>query len=310
MPPVIYVVGHTAIDHICRIRDFPPPNGSVTIEERKVFFGGGAANIAAGIARLGVPCTLVSAVGDDFSGSDYDRWQKSLGIGQQFFRVEGAHTPTAFMFTNEKGDQITFFEWGASGIFATAPAPALPFVHMATADPDFNVRVAQKARFCTFDPGQDLHKYSAGQLESILSRVAILFANQHEVEGMCRTLGLTKEALSARVPIAVFTAGEAGSDLFMGRDHVHIPAVRVKMADPTGAGDAYRAGFLAAYDRGYAVPDCCRIGSVTASFAVEVPGCQTNLPTWEMVRDRYAAHFGPFPEPSARDSIQAGRDRK
>jgi len=66
---VIYVVGHTAIDHICRVRDLPPPNGSVTIIERKVLFGGGAANIAAGIARLGVPCTLVSAVGDDFSGA-------------------------------------------------------------------------------------------------------------------------------------------------------------------------------------------------------------------------------------------------
>ncbi|MDH7510726.1 MAG: carbohydrate kinase family protein [Methanolinea sp.] len=307
---MIYVVGHTAIDHICRIRDFPPPNGSVTIEERKVFFGGGAANIAAGIVRLGVPCTLVSAVGDDFAGSGYDSWQKSLGIRQQLFRVEGAHTPTAFMFTNERGDQITFFEWGASGIFATAPAPALPFVHMATADPDFNVRVAQNARFCTFDPGQDLHRYSAGQLESILSRVAILFANQHEVEGMCRTLGLTKEALSARVPIAVFTAGAKGSDLFMGTDHVHIPAVRVKMADPTGAGDAYRAGFLAAYHRGYAVPDCCWIGSVTASFAVEVAGCQTNLPTWEMMVARYSAHFGAFPEPSSRDDFEEGRDRE
>jgi ribokinase len=309
MPPVIYVVGHTAIDHICRIRDFPPPNGSVTIEERKVFFGGGAANIAAGIARLGVPCTLISAVGGDFSGSDYDRWQKSLGIRQQFFLVEGAHTPTAFMFTNARGDQITFFEWGASGVFATAPAPALPFVHMATADPDFNVRVAQNARFCTFDPGQDIHRYSAGQLESIISRVAILFANQHEVEGMCRILGQTREALSARVPIAVFTAGVDGSDLFMGKVHFHIPAVRVKMADPTGAGDAYRAGFLAAYYRGYSVPDCCRIGSVTASFAVEATGCQTNLPTWEMMKARYTGEFGEFPEPSAQGSFQAGRDR-
>lgn len=304
---MIYVVGHTAIDHICRVRDLPPPNGSVTIIERKVLFGGGAANIAAGIARLGVPCTLVSAVGDDFFGSEYDRWQKSLGINQQLFHVEGAHTPTAFMFTDVRGDQITFFEWGASEVFATAPAPALPFVHMATADPEFNVQVAQNAGFCTFDPGQDLHRYTAGQLESILSHAAILFANQHEVEGMCRILGLTRDALAARVAVAVFTAGAGGSDLYMGGEHVHIPAVGVEMADPTGAGDAYRSGFLAAYHKGYSVPDCCRIGSVTASFAVEVLGCQTNLPTWDTMKSRYCSIFGKFPEPSARNNLPPRR---
>ncbi len=294
---MIHIVGHTAIDHICRIRDFPPPNGSVTIIERKVFFGGGAANIAAGIARLGVPCTLVSAVGEDFSPSGYDAWQKSLGIRQQLFHVEGAHTPTAFMFTNEQGDQITFFEWGASEVFATAPAPALPFVHMATADPDFNVRIARNAGFSTFDPGQDLHRYSAEQLDSILSHVGILFANRHEVDGMCRMLGVTREALAARVPVAVFTAGAEGSELITGGERTHIPAVTVEMVDPTGAGDAYRAGFLAAFHRGYAVPDCCRIGSVTASFAVERAGCQTNLPTWEEMEKRYTRIFGNLPEP-------------
>lgn len=303
---MIYVVGHTAFDHICTVRDFPPPNSSVTIIRRWVSYGGGAANIAAGIARLGVPCTLVSAVGEDFPGSDYDRWQKSLGIHQQLFHVKGAHTPTAFMFTNERGDQITFFEWGASEIFATSPAPALPFVHMATADPEFNVRVALNAGFCTFDPGQDLHRYTPGQLETILSRIGILFANQHEVETMCRMLGTSRESLAARVPVAVFTAGAGGSDLYTENGRTHIPAVHREVRDPTGAGDAYRAGFLAAYHMGYSLPDCCRVGSVTASFVIEIPGCQTNLPIWEMVRTRYTEAFGEFPEPVQPERVSPG----
>ncbi|MCQ8894251.1 MAG: carbohydrate kinase family protein [Methanolinea sp.] len=304
---MIYVVGHTAIDHICRVKDFPPPNGSVTIMDRKVFFGGGAANIAAGIARLGEEAALVSAVGGDFPGSDYDQWQKSLGITQQFFHVAKTHTPTAFMFTNDRGDQITFFEWGASAIFATAEAPALPFVHMATADPDFNVRVAEKAEFSTFDPGQDLHRYTREQLEKILSHVSILFANQHEVRGMSRILGIPPAEIAARVPVAVFTRGKEGSDLIREGNSVHVPAVEVFAIDPTGAGDAYRAGFLVAYCRGYDLVDCCRVGSVTASFAVESSGCQTNLPTWEMVEARYRKSFGDFPPEKSTGKRASGR---
>ncbi|MDD1715503.1 MAG: carbohydrate kinase family protein, partial [Methanolinea sp.] len=252
---------------------------------------GGAANIAAGIARLGEKCTLVSAVGGDFSGGEYDRWMKHLGIVQQFFTVKEAHTPTAFLFNDERGDQVTFFEWGASLIFPLSEAPALPFVHMATADPDFNIRVAQKAAFATFDPGQDLHRYGKEQLQEILSHVDILFANHHEVEGMCRILGIGEDDLLGMVPAAVFTMGSRGSDLHVSGECHHVPAIPVRMVDPTGAGDAYRAGFLAAYHRGIPLLGCCRIGTVTASFAVETVGCQNNLPSWNEMAARYGNYF-------------------
>lgn len=295
MSAVIYVVGHTAIDHICTVSGLPPSNGSATILERKVLFGGGAANIAAGIARLGEPCTLVSAIGGDFPGSEYDRWQRSLGITQQFFKVPSDHTPTAFMFTDGNGDQVTFFEWGASRIFAESEAPSLPFVHLATADPDFNCRVAEKAVFCTFDPGQDLHRYSKTQLEGILSHVDILFANQHEVKSMAKTLGTSREELAGSVPMAVFTMGAEGSEYTRGDEKGTIPALDVTMVDPTGAGDAYRAGFLTAMKKGCSPLECCRVGTVTASFAVEAVGCQNNLPSWYMVEGRYQQSYGNLP---------------
>ncbi len=296
---MITVVGHTAIDHISRVSSLPGPNGSTTITDRQIFFGGGAANIAAGIAKLGGETELLSAVGGDFAGSAYDRWLDELGVGKRFYRVEEANTATAFMFTDVPGDQMTFFEWGASVAFSREEAPALDFVHMATADPLFNRRVAERARFASFDPGQDLHRYTADDLEAIIDSIDILFANQHEVAGMCRTLGLSRDELIARVPIAVFTAGGAGSSLTVADEEIHIPAIPVTMIDPTGAGDAYRAGFLTALRRELPLEVCARIGTVTASFAVETCGCQTNLPDWEAMRARYERHFGTLIPPRA-----------
>jgi ribokinase len=297
---MIHIVGHTAVDHISHVHHLPEKNASTHITDRQIFFGGGAANIAAGIAALGEGVTLVSCVGSDFAGSDYDRWQKNLKITQQFFVVPDAHTPTAFMFTDDAGDQVTYFEWGASRAFAASEAPALPFVHMATADPEFNCRVAEKGGFVSFDPGQDVFWYTKEQLDAIISNTDILFANHHEVEAMCRTLHATKDDLIRRVQMAVFTMSAGGSCLYEGGNRHFVPVVPVACADPTGAGDAYRAGFLSAYAKGYAPITCCRIGTVTASFVVEHPGCQTHLAGREQMEGRYRECFGALPDPGER----------
>ncbi|WP_321505956.1 carbohydrate kinase family protein [uncultured Methanoregula sp.] len=294
---MIHVVGHTAIDHISKVAHLPEKNCSTHITDRQIYFGGGAANIAAGIAMLGGDTTLISCVGGDFYGSDYDAWMEKLGVRQQFFEVPEAHTPTAFMFTDEAGDQMTFFEWGASKVFAQSEPPALPFVHMATADPEFNCRVAEKSEFASFDPGQDVFWYTKEQLDSILGNIDILFANQHEIEHMCRTLGTSRDSIVSRVTMAIFTMSGDGSTLYTGGKEHFIPVVPVTLSDPTGAGDSYRAGFLTAYVQGYSPLTCCRIGTVTASFVVEHVGCQTHLPTWTQMTERYRQHFGDLGKP-------------
>jgi sugar/nucleoside kinase (ribokinase family) len=294
---MIHIVGHTAIDHISRGAHLPEKNCSTHISDRQIYFGGGAANIAAGIATLGEQVTLVSCIGDDFVGSEYERWMQKLGIGQQFFPVPGTHTPTAFMFTDDSGDQMTFFEWGASKAFAHSDAPSLPFVHMATADPTFNCHIAERSEFASFDPGQDVFYYSKEQLETIIANIDVLFANQHEVRQMCDTLGITRDALISQVDTAIFTMSGDGSTLYTkGKEHF-VPVVPVTLADPTGAGDAYRAGFLSACVRGYTPVTCCKIGTVTASYVVEHDGCQTHLPDWNAMRVRYQLHFGPLETP-------------
>ena len=168
---------------------------------------------------------------------------------------------------------------GIKSICNSSEAPELPFVHMATADPEFNCRVAERSEFASFDPGQDVFWYTKEQLDPILDNIDILFANQHEIAHMCRTLDTTREAIVKRVGTAIFTMSGDGSTLYSeGKEHF-IPVVPVTLADPTGAGDSYRAGFLTAYVRGYTPETCCRIGTVTASFVVEHVGCQTHLPT-------------------------------
>jgi ribokinase len=289
---MIHVVGHTATDYISHVPHLPAKNCSTHISERQIFFGGGAANIAAGIAVLGGQVTLISCTGSDFAGSEYDRWMKKIGVRQQFFVVPDANTPTAFMITDDAGDQMPFFEWGASKAFATSEAPDLPFVHMATADPEFNCRVAEKSEFASFDPGQDVFWYTREQLGTILANTDILFANQHEVKQMCTTLGVTREAIIGQVGTAIFTMSGNGSMLYTGGAEHFIPVVPVTLVDPTGAGDAYRAGFLSAYVKGYPPLTCCKIGTVTASIVVEHAGCQTHLADWDTMRTRYQQFFG------------------
>jgi len=294
---VISVVGHTAIDHICQVSHLPGPNASASIFDRTIAFGGGAANIAVGIALLGGDVSLVSAVGGDFKGSDYDIRMRDLGIIQEFFVAPTKHTATAFMFTNPSGDQMTYFEWGASQLFEESAPPVLPFVHMATADPSFNVKVAKLSGYASFDPGQDLHRYSAGQLTEIFDSIDLLIANHHEYAGMCKTLGIGHETLLSRVPMAIETRGGEGCTLYESGKEIVIPAVMVTCVDPTGAGDAFRAGYLTAYAGGYSAADSCRIGTITASFVVERSGCQTGLPDWESMKERYIRIFGNFPTP-------------
>jgi ribokinase len=237
-------------------------------------------------------------VGGDFPGSEYEEWMEQLGITRHFFTIPGAHTATAFMFTDEAGDQITFFEWGAWAAFEHEDAPKLPFVHMATADPGFNVKVSERSEFATFDPGQDLHRYTKEQLDAILANINVLFANQHEITGMEKILGTCKQEIINRVPVVIITMGKEGSVLYEKGDSSLIPACPVTMADPTGAGDAYRAGFLTAYYRGYETLTACKIGTITASFAVEKIGCQTNLPGWEQMEARYGKSFGSLLQPT------------
>ena len=290
--PQVSVTGHLCMDYILTVDEFPKPGTSRRVVDRQVYYGGGAANIAVGIAKLGGTAELITAVGRDFPGSRYEKHLLDTGVTLRPFSTTERNCSTAFMVNTIAGEQVTYFEWGAAVLFETAAAPAREFVHMATGSAAFNVQAARNAKFASFDPGQDVQYYSAEHLMDLFAHVNLLICNNFESEIMCGKLGWTEEELISAVPMTILTRGKEGSILFCAGEEIAIPAVSVPMADPTGAGDAYRAGFFTAFRRGYAIPVCCRVGAVTSSFAVEKVGTQTNLPDWSEMTERYADAFG------------------
>jgi ribokinase len=110
--------------------------------------------------------------------------------------------------------------------------------------------------------------------------------------------GKSMDDILSMIETVIVTYDASGSKIYNGGTEVTIPVVTVEALDPTGAGDAYRAGFLLAYTRGYSLEVCGKIGSTVASFAVQSIGCQTDLPTWDVMKARYEENFGKLELPA------------
>ena len=287
----VSVSGHLCIDYIITVDEYPPVGESRRVFERKIYFGGGAANIAAGIARLGGEAELICAVGQDYPGSEYEKYLDELGVATTLFTSD-KNCSTAFMVNNAAGEQITYFEWGAGEAFSRAAAPARDFIHMATGDAAFNISIARQAKFASLDPGQDVKYYTADDLTSLLGEIDILICNNYEMEIIKNTLGWSEKDILDSVPFTIITHGKSGSSLFFDGRAEQIPAFNVEAKDPTGAGDAHRAGFFTAWKKGLDPVTCAKVGTTAASFAVEKTGTQTNLPDWETMAERYRSAFG------------------
>lgn len=293
MDRIISVVGHTALDYIVDVENIAGKNESSPVIDYEEYPGGGAANIAVAIAKLGGKSQLISPVGTDFSSSGYEKLLKDECVDlSRLYTIEDRKISKAFIFTDREDNQTTYFYWGASSKFKELEPEPADFVHLATADSVYNAKIAQISGFVSFDPGQDLVTYSKENLETILAHTDILFANRHEIRRVSEMTGKSFSELRAMIDVIVVTYDSKGSRIYKGSEEWEIPVVSVKAVDPTGAGDAYRAGFLLAYTRGYSIPTCGKIGSTVASFAVQSRGGQTSLPTWEEMKSRYEANFG------------------
>jgi len=287
----ISVSGHLCVDYILTVDEYPPVGESRRVSDRKIYFGGGAANIAAGIATLGGQAELICAVGRDFSDSEYEKYLEKLGVETTVFRSE-KNSSTAFMVNNAAGEQVTYFEWGAGEAFARAVPPKREFVHMATGDAAFNINIAKQAKFASLDPGQDVKYYTADDLTTLLGEIDMLICNNYEIDIIKDTLSCSEKDILDSVPFTIITHGKSGSSLYFDGKTEQIPAVSVEAKDPTGAGDAYRAGFFTAWKKGYDPITSAKIGAVTSSFVVEMIGTQTNLPDWDRMVQRYKTAFG------------------
>ncbi|MBZ3934972.1 carbohydrate kinase family protein [Methanimicrococcus blatticola] len=297
----ISVTGHTSVDYLLAVEKMAGPNASSPVADCREYFGGGAANVAAAIACLGGDVELISPVGNDFSQIGYDKELTKFGVDlSKLYHIPDRSLSKAFVITDSCSNQTTYFYWGAAAKLCEMKPPHVSFVHMVTADCFFNAEMAQAADFVSFDPGQDLVTYQKDPLNTILKNTDILFVNRHEIRLVMEISGKSFDELKNMIGMIVVTYDKEGSILYENEiangkciqsKETKIKAVLAESVDPTGAGDAYKAGFLTAFVKGYPPEICCQIGSVVASFVVEKVGCQTNLPDWGKMKERYSAHF-------------------
>lgn len=294
--PAIQVTGTIAFDTVVTVARLPVRNETARVERLSLLPGGAAGNVAFGLARLGARPRLVAAVGPDFAGSEYEARLRAVGVDLSGLLRLGLPTAHAVLASDPAGDQHVYFYPGASHLLADAPAPAAGIGHFTAGPID---RYASRMRACrtvAFDPGQECFHRDVAEITRLFPLVDVLFLNEHELARLRDAEGWTVRRLLDAGPDAVLvTLGAAGQEVHTRDGTERVPAVPVRVVEPTGAGDAHRTGFLHALAAGADVAAAARLGAVVASFAVSSLGTQAGLPTLAEARERYEKAFGPWP---------------
>jgi sugar/nucleoside kinase (ribokinase family) len=301
--PFLTVYGHTNLDYIMNLRQFPPKNTSVDVLEKKCYFGGTAANVATMAAALGVPTALASFVGPDFP-NEFRSLMRGKGVDlDDLVVVEGYETPTVWIVSDADHDQIAFVYQGPMGVMDEMPlrmdkALRSQHVHIMTGRPAYYLRLMAQlkkaGRTIGFDPAQEIHHVWDGERFDQAIRMAdTFFGNENEIRTALRYSARNEPCdLLEMVETVLMTLGPKGSQIISRQGQSNISAIPGKeIVDTTGCGDAFRAGFYAGLYRGYSLKKAAVIGSAVASFIIEQKGALTNIPNWEQVQDRAEAYL-------------------
>ncbi len=287
---------------------------SFLVDSMKRLHGGTAANISYNLALIGERPELVGAVGQDFAA--YREWLDGRGVSTQGVKVVADDfTSSCFINTDLKHNQITAFYPGAMKHNATIGLTDLgltprDLVLIAPNAPD---AMAAYALECTrlgvpylYDPSMQAPRMTAEELEAGFAGAKVLTGNDYEFGMMAEKLGIGEAQLRRKVPITVMTRGEAGAIITVDGQEYEIPTARpTAVVDPTGAGDAYRAGFVLGMARGFSWPVVGRLGALTAVYAIEQTGTQHHDYTLDEFVARYIENFG---ESAEVNTLLAGAD--
>jgi len=257
-------------------------NVAFLVPEMRRNFGGCAGNIAYGLKRLGADPLPMATV-----GADFDRYADrldELGIGQRFvLRVEDQFTAQAYITTDLDDNQITAFHPGAMNENHRNQVPGDDSIGFGIVAPDGKQAMLDHAvQFKAagiphiFDPGQGLPMFSGEELQSMLAGADWLTVNSYEWELVANKTGFSRDdALGTLRQGLIITHGGEGSELITRDGEARIAAVKPeRIADPTGCGDAYRAGLLFGLERGWIPTDAARLGSLMGSIKIAHPAPQ------------------------------------
>ena len=305
----ILVCGSVAYDSIMvfhdRFRNHILPeqihilNVSFLVPDLRREFGGCAGNIAYGLKLLGSDALIVATVGED--AGPYRARLRALGLREDFVReVPGTFTAQAFITTDLDDNQITAFHPGAMfhshlNDVRTATGATLGIVSPDGADGMLRHAdgfAAAGVPF-VFDPGQALPILGSEALLKCLQQARYCTVNDYEARLMCEKTGRSEAELAREVEALVVTLGAEGSRVYWRGEVFEVPAVRADaIVDPTGCGDAYRAGLLYGIAAGWDLRRSVRLAAVMGALKIAQRGGQNYNPSRADIASRYREAFG------------------
>lgn len=274
---------------------------SFLVESLQKIRGGTAPNIAYNMALVGIEPVIIGTAGLDFPG--YGKWLNENGVDTKYIRVlDDDYTASCFITTDLDNNQITEFYPGAMAKDAelslyNIQREEIAMMVIAPTEPAAMTKWALECQELNipylFDPGMQIPRLSAADLIKGILGARIVIFNEYEHAMMLEKTGLTDEEILNTAELIVETLGEKGSRLTDKERQVHVPAAKPgRIVDPTGAGDAFRAGLLKGYFEKASLELMGKYASVTAVYAIESQGGTGHKYTMEEFQQRFKENFG------------------
>jgi adenosine kinase len=274
-------------------------NVSFLVPQLRREFGGCAGNIAYNLQLIGGRGFAMGTVGKDFG--PYASWMDQNGLSREFMReYEDMYTAQAYITTDLDDNQITAFHPGAMERAHENTVPRDRGITLGIVSPDGREGMIQHARQFheagipfIFDPGQGLPMFDGDDLLRFIDQAAYLAVNDYEMQLVQERTGQTPEQLAERLEAVFVTRGAEGSRIYTKARVIDIPCARAsQVVDPTGCGDAYRAGLLFGIMNGMDLETTGRIASLMGTIKIETAGTQNHRYTADEFRERYRQTFG------------------
>lgn len=261
--------------------------------------GGIAPNIAYTYALLGGKPKIFATVGEDFE--EYRTWLEKWGIDTTWARViPNEHTASFFATTDQDNAQLASFYPGAMAHAAELSLHDLidkpDLVVISPNDPGAMHKYLDECKQLeipyAYDPSQQVVRVEGDVLCHGIQGALALFLNEYELELVMKKTGMDQEYILKQVKFMVVTLGDKGATVFTSEEEIHVDAVKPeKIIDPTGAGDAFRGGFLTGYSHGWDWTTCAQMGALTATYCLESDGPQGHDYSRKEFVDRYRQNY-------------------
>jgi adenosine kinase len=277
---------------------------SFLVDDMQRVYGGCAPNIAYSLALLGERPLLMATAGKD--AVEYRDWLQANGVDtSQLCICDDCFTASFFVSTDLDQNQIASFYTGAMARACDLSLHALPdkpdIVIISPNDPAAMLKYASECRELDvpyiYDPSQQVARVDGDELLAGLTGAEILIMNDYEYSILQKKTGLSGAQIQERVNTVIVTLGEGGSRIVTKEEELLVPIAKpAAVLEPTGVGDAYRAGLIVGLVRGYGWPVAGRIAALAAAYVIEHPGPQPRPYSMEEFVARYRDNFGDTPE--------------